>query len=186
MRMFIALEPGMEAAEALEGTIRDLKDSCHGVKWVEPANLHVTLKFLGEVPDTDVKEVERVVKECVKVFRPFRLEVKGLGFFGSERRPKVIWAGLGGGSGTVKELMVSLDSALSGFRVNEHPPSAHVTLGRVKPGSFTGKLMEKVKEMKDVKFGETNVKLVKMKKSVLGRQGPLYGNVGEAPLKAGE
>jgi 2'-5' RNA ligase len=107
------------------------------VAWVAPGNLHLTLKFLGTVPETRIDAIVAALTQSGLDLRPFEAQIRGLGAFPSGTRPRVIWAGVTDGATEMVELARRVDAALAelGFAREERPFSPHVTLGRVRrPG----------------------------------------------------
>ncbi len=141
MRLFVAINLPEEERARLEQEVRALRGARLPVRWVAADALHLTLKFLGEVPDARVGEIEHALKEVAGAFAPFRLELRGLGAFPNPRSPRVVWVGvhapaeLGRLAGAVEEAMAGL-----GFPRENRPFSPHLTLGRAerdaRPGDF--------------------------------------------------
>jgi 2'-5' RNA ligase len=138
IRTFIAIDlPEGHKAE-LRRLQEKLAVEAPDIRWVRPEQLHLTLAFLGDVPNPDIDAVCRAVSEAVAGFDPFELHLEALGAFPRASRPRVVWAGLAGEGVTPLE---SLQAAIvEALRNAGHPPagnerfSPHVTLGRIKDG----------------------------------------------------
>jgi 2'-5' RNA ligase len=119
---------------ALATEIERLSAQAHGVGWVAPENLHLTLKFLGGVEPARLERVSAALQTAARDASPFEMALRGLGAFPSPTRPRVIWAGVHGGNDALATLAARVDAALSGldFPREDRPFSAHVTLGRVR------------------------------------------------------
>lgn len=182
MRLFVAVELN----EKVIGNIISIQDRLsskdYDLKIVEPENLHLTLKFLGEVEDKN-EQIERLVSGCVKGFPEFILSFHGIGYFGSERFMKVIWTGVKEGREEYIRLAKKIDSCLSFIREEEREPSPHLTIARVKSVRNVHELAREVLSLRDVKLGESHVKEIKLKQSVLTPQGPIYSDVKAFHLK---
>jgi RNA 2',3'-cyclic 3'-phosphodiesterase len=132
-RTFIAVDLGDEARAHLQREVARLGRALPGVRWVDPAKLHLTLAFLGELDDERLAAAEAAALEAARAVKPFTLEVAGLGIFGPSHAPRVIWAGVGGNVRRLAQLHDALAAALAarGFVREERPFSPHLTLARL-------------------------------------------------------
>jgi 2'-5' RNA ligase len=132
-RTFVAIELGEAACAYLRGEIERLRRAAPAARWVDPAGLHLTLAFLGEMDDARLAEVAPAVAEAAAGAEPFTLTIGGLGTFGAPRAPRVVWAGVGGALRPLGELHQRLRAALvrRGFAVEARPYTPHLTLARV-------------------------------------------------------
>jgi 2'-5' RNA ligase len=132
-RTFVAIELGEGARAYLRKAIERLRQGVPAARWVDPAGLHLTLAFLGELDDARLAEVAPAVAEAAADAEPFALTIGGLGTFGAPRVPRVVWAGVGGALRPLGELHQRLRTALvrRGFAVEARPYSPHLTLARV-------------------------------------------------------
>jgi len=138
IRSFISIELPEEAKEELARLRRELERDEHKfVKWVDAAGLHLTLKFLGNIPSKRVTEITEAIKEAAREISPFHLEISGLGAFPSLRQTRVLWVGVGGETDKLSRLQQNIDSALAvlGFAKEERPFVPHLTLARLRPGA---------------------------------------------------
>jgi 2'-5' RNA ligase len=133
-RLFIAIDLGLAAREAL----RAAQDECRRldlpVRWVEPAGAHLTLKFLGDTDRALVAPLGEALRAVAADHRPFALRTAAPGVFPTLRRPRVLWLGLDGDRDRLDRLHRALDAALVplGFAPETRPFSPHLTLGRVR------------------------------------------------------
>jgi 2'-5' RNA ligase len=135
IRSFIAIELSEEAKEGLARLRRELERDEHKfVKWVDTGGVHLTLKFLGNIPAKRVTEITEAMKEAAQGIFPFHLEISGLGAFPSLRQPRVLWVGVGGEMDKLSRLQQNIDSALAalGFAREERPFVPHLTLARIR------------------------------------------------------
>ncbi len=183
MRLFVAIDISDEIRKKLEGIQEDIAQTGTDIKFVEPENLHLTLKFLGEVDEDKVIEVVNMLFECLKGVKQFKIGMDGVGFFGNENYVRTIWIGLKEGREEMIRIMEILDKNLNYIRKEEHKPSAHLTIGRVKGPSNRELLLKKLEELKDIKIGETVVKEVKLVQSQLTKKGPIYSDFKVFPLE---
>ncbi len=175
VRSFIALELSEEVKKQLSELLEKLQRTNAAVKWVEPENLHLTLKFLGEVPQEKIEQVKSALSEIALSVSPFSFTVRGVGGFPSLSRPRVLWIGVE----ETPELMrlqktVEQEMEKLGFPPEERPYHPHITIGRVK--SMTG--MEKVRailtEKAKLVFGVVLVNHLILFRSDLSKEGPTY------------
>ena len=138
IRSFIAIELPEEAKEGLARLRKELERDEHKfVKWVGPGGIHLTLKFLGNIPSKRVTEITEAIKEAAQGISPFHLEISGLGAFPSLRQARVLWVGIGGEVDKLSRLQQNIDSALAalGFAKEERPFVPHLTLARIREGA---------------------------------------------------
>jgi len=138
IRSFIAIELPEEAKEGLARLRKELERDEHKfVKWVNPGGIHLTLKFLGNIPSKRVTEITEAIKEAAQGISPFHLEISGLGAFPSIRQARVLWVGIGGEVDKLSRLQKNIDSALAalGFAKEERPFVPHLTLARIREGA---------------------------------------------------
>ena len=137
IRSFIAIELSEEAKKGLARLRKELeKDEHKFVKWVDPGGIHLTLKFLGNIPAERVTEITEAMEKAAQGISSFHLEISGLGAFPSLRQARVFWVGIGGEMDKLSKLQQNIDSALAalGFAKEERPFVPHLTLARLKEG----------------------------------------------------
>ena len=184
IRAFIAIDLPDYVLRGIGGIQAGLKQSGVKVKWVRKESVHLTLKFLGDIPAHRVGEIGAAVHEAVKDVRPFTLEGKGVGVFPDFRRPRVIWAGISGELDTLKDLCQRLEEALVkiGFPKEKRPFQAHLTVGRIKGGINKQILRAALEEQKEFVTDPFTVASVILYQSVLQPQGAIYTKLVEAEL----
>jgi RNA 2',3'-cyclic 3'-phosphodiesterase len=131
VRTFVAVFPPQRVREALFRAARDLPAS-QAFRLIGPEKLHLTLKFLGDVAEDDLSRVKRALVQLRGRHEPFEVETSDFGAFPSERRARILWAGVGEGSGPLREVAQSVDGLLepAGFEREGRPYVPHLTLGR--------------------------------------------------------
>ncbi|MCE4627825.1 MAG: RNA 2',3'-cyclic phosphodiesterase [Desulfurococcales archaeon] len=149
------------------------------MKPVETQNLHITLRFIGEVPRSTVEEIAGLLKTLS--FKPFRIKLQGLGAFPSPTRPRVVWVGVSEGAEELERLHGEIEKGLSGLGIRPdrqrfHP---HLTLARIKGSRNIHRLARLIAELQDVEIGEMLVDRIRLKRSILTRQGPIYETLEE-------
>lgn len=158
---------------SLEGTGADLK--C-----VERENIHLTLRFLGDVGEGLLEELRNIVSGLG--FEPFQMVLEGVGAFPNLRRPRVIWTGISKGVDELRGIFNRLESRLMGlgFKPERRGLSPHITLARVRSGRNRDRLVEQVRTHEDESFGAFEVRHIRLKKSVLTPRGPIYSTIAES------
>jgi len=183
MRAFVAVEISEEMRNRLVRFQQTLREGGASLKLVEPENLHLTLKFLGEVREERLGEVEEALRRGIRGFSPFTLEVRGTGVFPGPQYVRVIWAGVGEGWEVLSSLQRSLDRELAklGFpKDTEFVP--HLTLARVRNVGNKETFLRVLERGKKEEFGRVEVREVRLKKSVLTPRGPIYEDFRVLPL----
>ncbi len=181
LRVFIAIDiEDPLLLSALERVRDALTATGAPMKPVETRNLHITLRFIGEVPRGVAEEIARGVLDRLS-FSEFNVTLRGLGAFPTPARPRVVWVGVSEGS---EELSRLHDEVERGLRRIGLPPQRerfvpHVTLARLKGSRNLGAVVKLIEEYSDYEFGRFRVRSVKMKKSTLTPRGPIYETLWE-------
>jgi 2'-5' RNA ligase len=150
-----------------------------GIKLVEPNQVHITLKFLGDINESDVEHIVSALSQ-VKC-RQFEARIKGVGVFPKPAYIKVIWLGA---EGNFDLLHNEVERVLSPFKFGkDHQFSPHATLARVKQLRDKASLLENLKKLEHIDIGTMKVGSISFKKSTLRPQGPIYETLGEIKLK---
>jgi 2'-5' RNA ligase len=149
------------------------------VGWVDPTHMHVTLKFLAEIPEDSVWAVRDRVTEKLAGRPALPLQVRGVGAFPDRERPRVLWVGIDSAEDAVTRLAADIDCWLVdlGFAKEKRPFHPHLTLGRVKAGAadlLTG--------LEPVDYGACTLSAVVLYQSVLKREGAEYSPLATIPL----
>jgi len=161
----------------------EIKNTAADLKLVEPENIHVTLKFLGDTDEENIDKIGEIIKNSVKDINSFNIKLKGSGVFPNKSYIKVIWIGLENAE-KIGEIAKKIDEQLKnlGFQVEKRGFSAHLTIARVKSSRNKEKLLQIIEKYKDVEFATINVSSVKLKKSDLTPKGPIYTTLKELKL----
>jgi 2'-5' RNA ligase len=179
MRCFIAIDISKDVKEGLAALQKELDGKVDikkgDVKWVEPENIHLTLKFLGEIKDEQVAEVCDIAKAVAGRHKGFDIDVEKVGSFGG-RSAKVVWVGAGKGADELIALQKDLDDQLeqAGYPKEDREFSAHLTLCRVRNPKAGMKLAEATKAYGDYKVGSISADSLCVYQSQLTPQGPIY------------
>jgi 2'-5' RNA ligase len=182
-RAFISVD--LESYPKLEEFWERLKGTDAPLRLVAIENLHMTLKFLGDTDEALVGDIERIMVDSIQNLEPFDVELKGTGAFPNLNYMKVVWVGLEGAEPLIS-LSKTLDRELGKLRFKREKKGfrPHVTLGRVKGPRNKNILADVLTEYQDVSFGVKRVDGIRLKKSVLSREGPTYSTVKEVMFKS--
>lgn len=186
IRSFIAIPLAEEVLRGAVRLIQRLSDPGDGIKWVPTDNFHLTLKFLGEVDNTEVPDVCRVMREVCNEFSPFELAFAGTGAFPNLSRARVLWVGVEDKTESLTRLANDLDKRLAdlGFKREARDYSPHLTLGRTKSGSrrAASEVIERLEQEKSIDLGPMQVDEVYLMASFLDKKGPTYQVMDRIPL----
>jgi RNA 2',3'-cyclic 3'-phosphodiesterase len=173
-RLFIAIGLPVEIKKTLEELQKQLRRFAIDAKWVKPASIHLTLKFLGYVDAERVPEITTLLHSLQYSFYHGRIKLCSLGFFPNPRRPNVLWAGLE--SPNLSELQEQIENALAGigFEKENRAFSPHLTLARFREPKGLMPLAQDVEKYKEASFGEFQPEKFSLYESVLHRDGAQY------------
>jgi 2'-5' RNA ligase len=199
MRLFVAITLDEPIRRALVKAQDELRQSGADARWVEPANIHLTLRFLGELEDALVPKLSEALGNACAGHPAFSMDVTGLGAFPNVQRPprnnrdvvatpRVVWAGCRELKPVLPALYRDIESAIltMGLPGDDKPFSAHITLGRVKSGKNVNKLATVIGNNSSKSFGLQAVKEVTLFASTLTSNGPIYKEVARYKLIATE
>ena len=185
MRLFVAVALPAE----IKGNLREIQERARrldrgGISWVKPENIHVTMKFLGEVEEGRVGSVSRAVEEVASSFSPFRVTIEGWGFFPSKKRPRVLWMGIETGKEELARINESAEKrlVLEGFKEEKRGFSPHLTFARIKNPAKVGPLVEGVGREERIEGGSFTVDSLVLFRSTLLPTGAVYDVVSEHPF----
>lgn len=195
IRCFIAIELSQELLERLADVQAALRqdDWMDQVRWVRPEGIHLTLKFLGNVPEERITAINQAIREAIAAagVGPFTLQAAGLGTFPNFRRPAVIWVGVQDDTQELQRLQEAIEAAMErlGFQREERPFHPHLTLGRVNRRAGSGyrrKLGEVLQARQVGDVGRIRVEAVSLMRSQLHPQGAVYTQLATHPLPSGD
>jgi 2'-5' RNA ligase len=186
VRLFVAIEFDDAVRDVLHKAQQALAQQCDGVRWVPAHQLHLTVKFLGEVPDRQVDSVAQAVARAASQARPCTLAVEGCGCFPPRGAVRIVWAGGREDSGALVQCVEAVERELesSGFPRERRRFSPHVTIGRVREDRSGGRLRDSV-VAHSFPPQEQPVKSLTLMSSVLSPKGPTYARVSTAALGGG-
>ncbi len=174
VRCFVNIELGEEQKEKINGLIEELKEINADIKFVELENLHLTPRFLGNVSEKELKEVEKGLEKAAKETKSFELKLKGTGVFPTREYIKVIWVGAEK-CPELMELKKRVDKYIRVGKRDNRKFIPHVTIGRMKNKKGKEKVLEILDKYKETSFGKIKVDEINVKESILkGPKGPKY------------
>ena len=177
IRSFIAVEiTNPDVMQKIHMIQQEIKASETAViKEVELNNLHITLKFLGEIDKYKLEQVKREIKEIK--FTPFTIHLKGIGYFPGGNRVNVIWIGVNDVDGVLTKLGEEVQRRMSklGFQYEKFTP--HLTISRVKAVRDRQGLLRILAEHENEEFGMQEIEYICLKKSTLTPKGPIYEDI---------
>ena len=173
MRLFVAVFPPPEVREEASKTARRLLPDGR-IRWSRPENVHLTLKFLGDVDEESLDGLRTVLEDACATHAPFEARLAGLGAFPLAQRARILWAGVGTGSDQLRSLVADIDAALSysGFERETRPYEPHVTLGHVRGRPVSLDLPEEAGD--GLLFEVRRIELIE---STLTAKGPVYRTI---------
>jgi len=180
IRSFIAFDLNNEAVlQRFREVQGKLVKTGADLKLVEPQNIHITMRFLGDIKPPMIDSIHEAMKKIS--FSAFDCEIQGLGVFPDLRYARVIWAGIRKGADELKNVCNQLEPNIQklGFRPDPKGFSPHLTLARVKTGRNKAELARCVQDLVDYDFGVVKADCLRLKKSVLTPKGPLYSMLRE-------
>ncbi len=174
MRLFVAIGLPQEIEKMIEEFQNDFKPFARDAKWVNPKNIHLTLKFLGEVKEEKIPELQEVLTKAAEGSTSVPIAVQGCGFFPNSRRPSVFWAGVV--SEPLHALQKSIEDSTErlGFEGENRPYSPHLTLARFKDPHGRLPIAQEAEKRKDFQFGNFIASNFSLYQSVLKRTGAEY------------
>ncbi len=188
MRLFIAIDINEGIKKALGDLQQQLQKKSGtkkgDAKWVRPDDIHLTLKFLGEVEDEKAAEICNITNEVAARHKSFELKIESVGYFGG-RSAKVLWVGTGEGAGNLQALQRELEEqlALAGWPEEAREFTGHLTLCRIRDPKAGMKLAQVTEEYRDFKLGVISADSVVVYKSELLPSGPIYTVLGNYKLQ---
>jgi 2'-5' RNA ligase len=178
VRSFIAFDiDDADVLNQMREAQKQLGETGADLKLVKPENIHITVRFLGNITEDKVSRISREMRQVA--FKPFSAEIHGIGAFPSVKSPRVIWAGIRSGADEARSVFQQLEPKLAGLGFKREPRgfNPHITVGRVRSRRNKDALVECLRSLAARHFGVLKVSCVKLKKSVLTPQGPVYSTL---------
>lgn len=185
VRAFIAIEIGDAAREVLTELNGRLAESLSGVRWTKPENLHLTLRFLGDVMQDELDRIRGVLSTSCKGLRPLELRVEGLGVFPDAGRPRIVWAGVHaeGNSLALVQAIAEEAARAGGLAPDARRFHPHITLGRVRRLPAGASIVSLLEREGNFAGGEFTARHVSLFQSTLTCGGAQYERIGKYSLE---
>ena len=181
IRAFIAVELPEEIKKGIDKETSSLRRTDADIKWVRPALLHITLKFLGDTPQDKIPLISDALK-TIDV-KAFDADVFGAGAFPNSKTPRIYWIGITGGD-LFEPMRRDIEKSMSilGFEAEDKQFRPHITIGRARSQRGAQEAVKRLFDLKDKLFGKIDVNRVSLMKSELKKTGPEYTNILSVPL----
>ncbi|MBN1932151.1 MAG: RNA 2',3'-cyclic phosphodiesterase [Desulfobacterales bacterium] len=176
IRTFIAIELPQNILASIFKVQEGIRGYGFKLRWVPPQNVHLTLKFLGYISNTDVKKIGEAMVESIEGHFPIQLAAKGIGIFPGIKRPRVLWVGMIGQVDLLSKLQKNIDEKLEmvGFQPEKRTFRGHLTIARVKGKIDPGKLHDAIKQFEGFETEEFVADKIILFKSELKSSGAVY------------
>lgn len=184
-RAFVAIELGWGTTGILERVIKHLKSQNPGIRWSQPEQLHLTLKFVGEVDNRQLPQLCDKVRAACSKTSPFSLELKGIGAFPLDKPPRVLWVGVDDGTDELRQLAERLDEELSSLGIPRETRQfkPHLTLGRIGRNADVEKLQQSIEPLADQVAIRCEIDEVRLMASIKQRAETIYEPIDTVELK---
>lgn len=185
MRTFVAIPLTEEVHQELAKLQDSLRKSGCDIKWANPANIHLTLKFLGEIDDKQTEDIKASLAQALTGHNSFWIHIAGIGAFPRLSYPKIIWVGIDKGSKECIALARSIEEAVEKLelRKEKRPFSPHLTLGRIRTLNKKPQLISHIEKEKDfASQHKVSVNKIILFQSTLTPKGPIYTTLKEFSL----
>ena len=184
IRCFLAVELSDELAGPVGQLIHQLAPDGPGVKWVEPENLHLTLKFFGDIDELETYDIAKCVSRAIQGTEPFAIRLRGVGAFPGRDRPRTLWVGVEEGKEQLGALQASVENGLGelGYPREARRFEPHLTVGRVRDKVGQRELVSALRRCQEFDCGRAQIDEVVLFSSQLYRSGPVYTRIATCPL----
>ncbi|WP_405306661.1 RNA 2',3'-cyclic phosphodiesterase [Methanobrevibacter sp.] len=174
IRAFLAIDLDDDLKPKINKIIREFKKTDARIKYVDLVNLHLTLKFFGDIDTEGLNLLEDAIANVLDEFDSFSIKIKGCGAFPNNNRINVIWVGIDEDS-IIRDMHDKLDKEFVRLGFDKDKKfSTHLTIGRMKSAKNKNKVKSTIEEFSDVEIGDMEVTKVSLKKSTLTPAGPIY------------
>jgi 2'-5' RNA ligase len=183
MRIFIAIDIPENVRSEIREVVESLRPATGGLRWSRPEGLHITLKFIGEIPVNKVDEVGTLLLR-IPPAGAINISIRGAGFFPHEKRPRVFWLGVQSGP-ELAALAKQIDRELAalGIATEAREYSPHLTLARMNGETNISGLAEKLRKIEPLDMGSFLAREYHLFQSQPAAGGSIYTKLVRIPLR---
>ncbi|MFH1061297.1 MAG: RNA 2',3'-cyclic phosphodiesterase [Candidatus Omnitrophota bacterium] len=183
IRAFIALEISSELQEELKEIQKQLMQLPGEIAWIRPENLHISIRFLGDITQEQVNIIVQINEKIAKKLKSFPISLSVLGVFPYISDPHILWAGIGSGYSQVTQINTLVSNELSSMKLKYedkhfHP---HITLARIKSIKNKSELAEMIDKIK-LRIASEEISKLILYKSETTPKGAIYTKISEVQL----
>lgn len=184
VRAFIAVPLPKTAADAIGALQEQLKRPGRSMRCVPAENIHLTLRFFGDIEPSEVPRIERAMAVAADTFEPVALCVRGMGCFPNVRKARVLWAGISGEVNRLRELHARLETALAdaGMPGDGRPFKGHLTMARIKTPPTSTEMLDIIENHADFETDAFDIGAIVLYRSELGPAGARYSPLARVAL----
>jgi RNA 2',3'-cyclic 3'-phosphodiesterase len=185
IRAFIAVEINEQTKQKISGLISHLKKSGADVKWITENQMHLTLKFLGDIDERDVQKISDALSDIADNFNSFTINFSKIGAFPDMDRPSIIWLGIDKGAESLKTLSEKIETALKKLRLKQENREfkPHLTLARIKSPKNMQNLLKLVKEIDAKSWDGSQISSLTLFQSALNPKGAVHAILAKKYLR---
>ncbi len=176
IRTFVAIEIGEETRDKLSVFLTQIKKTNADVKWVAPENIHLTLKFIGNIEENVLPALNKIINDVVSHAKPFNIVVENIGAFPTLKRPRVIFVCVQDKGNSLLKIQEKLDRGVEelGIMRDSRKFVGHITLGRIRSRKNMPELISALNSGTEHCFGKEMVNCISLMQSKLTPGGPVY------------
>ncbi len=176
IRTFISIDLPEGMKEGISGLQGRLRSRGGHIGWVRPEAIHLTLKFLGEIDEKEIPDIETAIRRVTKDFVPFYLRTMGLGLFPSIKKPRIIWLGINGEGDNLLRLQSRIEEEMEkiGHPREKRGFKPHLTIGRVRDPSGLKGLIDAIQSEREIELGGFKAEEVLIMRSDMRPEGSIY------------
>jgi len=188
IRLFIAIEIEKRIKERILDFLNHLKKADAGVRWVDSENIHVTLKFLGNIDAIMLPALIKYIDNVMSCFSPFKIQIGNVGAFPTVKKPRILFVGVGDKENNLLKIFEQLEKGIEEYGIKRETKNyvGHITIGRTKSQKNLRKIMDTLQSDSDHFFGQEKVHHISLIQSELTPDGPIYATIKKFQLYENE